>query len=129
MIRMYFDLSSGDIVRAWMLYGNYKKMSVEKEAEQNGIENYGCLEWPDGEADIETDFNNANYIFIAKNDEQVGDVIATDDGSKRIISVRNATTTNYENVRLAFAVHQGTKSTEYENLYAYYQATKEDIEE
>lgn len=88
-----------------MLYGNYKKMSVEKEAEQNGIENYGCLEWPDGEADIETDFNNANYIFIAKNDEQVGDVIATDDGSKRIISVRNATTTNYENVRLAFAVH------------------------
>ncbi len=129
MIRMYFDLSSGDIVRAWMLYGNYKKMSVEKEAAQNGIENYGCLEWPDGEADIETDFNNANYIFIAKNDEQVDDVIATDDGSKRIISVRNATTTNYENVRLAFAVHEGTESTDYENLYAYYQAAKEAIEE
>lgn len=104
-------------------------MSVEKEAAQNGIENYGCLEWPDGEADIETDFNNANYIFIAKNDEQVDDVIATDDGSKRIISVRNATTTNYENVRLAFAVHEGTESTDYENLYAYYQATKEAIEE
>lgn len=56
MRRIFYDLTTGAVMRMWAAQGDIRVLAQAEEAEICGLTGYGCMEWTTPDAEIEAAF-------------------------------------------------------------------------
>lgn len=57
--RLYYDITSGNVLNGYRMQGDLAPLTVTAEAEILGLTNYGYFEWTEPDAEIEQAFTDS----------------------------------------------------------------------
>ena len=69
--RVFYNQTTGDVLRTWSADGNFRMLAQDDEAAICGLSGCACLEWREPDADIEAAFEpvdadgNPRIVYVA----------------------------------------------------------------
>lgn len=72
--RIFYDKTSGEMLRMWVMEGSFRLLTQEKEAALCGLANWGCMEWLEPDEETEAAFSDRDENGMLRHVEVSVDV-------------------------------------------------------